>query len=56
MMDDQRKIDTLRNALGVLMADLEWEGGRFQSPTMPVSALCNPQTMKVCDEAMEATR
>lgn len=55
-MTDQEKIDKLRNALGVLLTDIEWQDGRFLSPMQPVSALVNPITLKVCDEALEATK
>lgn len=54
-MTDQEKIDKLRNALGILLTDLEWQDGRFLSPLQPVSALINPITLKVCDEALAAT-
>jgi hypothetical protein len=54
-MTDQEKIDKLRNALGGLMGDVDFRNGAC-GLNEAVGAVINPQTLKVCDEAMEATR
>jgi hypothetical protein len=50
---EQIQINALRNALGVLLADLEWQDNRFLSPGQPVAALVNPQTMVRVEAALE---
>ena len=56
-MTDQEKIAKLRNALLVLLDDLEYDKSNraFLSPVQPVSALVNPLTLAVVDEALDAT-
>lgn len=54
-MTDQEKIDKLRNALGVLLGDVDYRNGAC-SMTEQVGAVINPQTLRVCDEAMELTK
>lgn len=54
-MSDKEKIDLLRNALGVLLGDVDYRNGAC-SVNEAVGAVINPQTLRVCDEALAATR
>ena len=54
-MTDQEKIDKLRGALGALLGDVDYRHGAC-ALTEQVGAVINPQTLKVCDEAMELTK
>jgi hypothetical protein len=53
-MSDAEAIAKLRNALGVLLGDVDYRNGAC-AITEQVGAVLNPQTLKVCDEAMRDT-